>query len=402
MFRTDYDVLIVGGGIVGLATALRLLQSRPELRLALLEKESTLASHQSGHNSGVIHSGLYYKSGSEKALQCRKGYDALIAFCREEGINHEICGKIVVASTTEQFLQLEQLRIRGIANGLTGLRHLSGSELAELEPECQGVGALFVPQTGIVDYRVVAMRMGEKIRELGGEIHLGKRVDTIKHCTSHVEVLTPSVAHTAKLLVTCAGLHSDRLALQSTPDLPMRIVPFRGEYFTLGDEAHRLVRNLIYPVPDARFPFLGVHFTRRIGGEVECGPNAVFALSREGYRKFDINIRDTVESLRWPGFRSLVKNNWRFGLGEFRRSLSKRAFATALQRLVPAIREGDLVAGGSGVRAQACWRNGSLVDDFHVVELADVIHVCNAPSPAATASLAIGDALANRIQRHLA
>lgn len=393
--------MIIGGGIVGLATALQLLQRRPATRLILVEKEPALARHQSGHNSGVIHSGLYYKPGSQKALQCREGYEALLNFCRDEGIRHDICGKIVVASTKEELVELEQLRLRGIANGLSDLKRLSAAELRELEPHCVGLGGLLVPQTGIVDYAAVARRIGEKIRELGGEIVLNERVDAIRRSSSQVEIVTSSSTRTAKLLVACAGLHSDRLARQTAPDLQMRIVPFRGEYFALAPEARHLVRNLIYPVPDSRFPFLGVHFTRRIGGEIECGPNAVFALAREGYQKLDFNIRDTVESLRWPGFRSLARKYWRFGIGEFRRSVSKPAFTKALQRLVPEIREEHLVPGGSGVRAQACWRDGTLVDDFHLVDAGNVIHVCNAPSPAATASLAIGGTLAHRIQQRL-
>jgi L-2-hydroxyglutarate oxidase len=397
-----YDVVIVGGGIVGLASALRILEQRPATRLLLLEKEEELAQHQTGHNSGVIHSGLYYKPGSQKARQCREGYRELIEFCAEEGVSHEICGKIVVASTIAELDSLEELHRRGTANGLTGLRRLAKEEITEFEPHCVGVRGLFVPQTGIVDYVVVARRMGEKIRALGGEIAVGEFVEKICRRGTGVEIVTRSATRDAKVALTCAGLHSDRLARQSDPRLPLRIVPFRGEYFVLVPEARHLINNLIYPVPDPELPFLGVHFTRMLGGGIECGPNAVFAFAREGYRKSDFNVRDTFETLAWPGFRTVAKRYWRSGLEEFRRSLSKGAFTKALQRLVPAIREEHLMPGGAGVRAQACSREGLLLDDFHIVDAGTVLHLCNAPSPAATASLAIGRGLARTIVGRLA
>jgi L-2-hydroxyglutarate oxidase len=397
-----YDVVIVGGGIIGLASALRLLELRPATRLIVLEKEAALARHQTGHNSGVIHSGLYYKPGSQKALQCREGYRELVEFCDREGVDHEICGKVVVATASAELAPLDELHRRGIANGLTGLRLLGREEIAEIEPHCVGVRGLFVPETGIVDYVAVANRMGEKIRDLGGEIAVGERVEAIRRCDDSVEVVTRAATSVTKVLLTCAGLHSDRLARQSDPELPLRIVPFRGEYYELVPEARHLVNNLIYPVPNPELPFLGVHFTRMIGGGIECGPNAVFAFAREGYRKSDFSVRDTWESLAWPGFRAVAKKYWRSGISEFRRSLSKRAFTKALQRLIPDISEEHLVPGGAGVRAQACSRDGLLLDDFHIVDSGNVLHLCNAPSPAATASLAIGGSLARTILDRLA
>jgi L-2-hydroxyglutarate oxidase len=392
-----HDILIVGGGIVGLATALRLLEARPGIRLLLLEKEPRLAAHQTGNNSGVIHSGLYYQPGSLKAANCRDGYRQLLEFCRAEGIAHDLCGKLVVATSHEELPRLEELHRRGIANGLTGLRFLRPEEIREIEPHCAGIRGLLVPQTGIVDYTAVAEAYGRTIRELGGEIVCGERVNSIHRLESEVSVVTEHRAWRARSLVACAGLHSDRLARQTQPDLPLRITPFRGEYYVLKPAARHLVRHLIYPVPDPAFPFLGVHFTRRIDGGIECGPNAVLAFGREAYRRTDFNLRDTWETLAWPGFRIVARKYWRTGLGEFHRSFSKAAFVRALQRLVPEIRAEDLEPGGAGIRAQACDRDGRLLDDFDIRIDGNVVHVCNAPSPAATASLAIGTAVAQAL-----
>jgi L-2-hydroxyglutarate oxidase len=397
-----FDVAIVGAGIVGLATALRILQQRPATRLVVIEKEAAVARHQTGNNSGVIHSGLYYKPGSLKARNCSEGYRQLLDFCRAEGIAHEICGKIVVATREDEFGPLDELHRRGIANGLDGLRWLGPEAIREIEPHCAGIKGLFVPQTGIVDYSAVSEKCAEKIRAAGGEIALGERVEAIRRSGDRVQVATPSVTRTCRVLVACGGLHSDRLARQTQPDLPLRITPFRGEYYVLGPNAQGLVRNLIYPVPDPAFPFLGVHFTRMINGGVECGPNAVFAFRREGYRKTDFSLRDTWEALAWPGFRIVARKYWRTGLGEFHRSFSKAAFVRALQRLIPDVRAGHLSPGGAGVRAQACARDGRLIDDFHIVEDGNVVHVCNAPSPAATASLAIGATIAGTVVDRLA
>ena len=398
-----YDVIVVGGGIVGLATAFQLLRdTSSRCRLLLLEKETQLGMHQTSHNSGVIHSGLYYKPESLKAKNCTEGYRLLLDFCQTEGIHHEICGKVVIATHGEELPQLEELLRRGKANGLSGLRSLDPAEIREIEPHCAGIKGLFVPQTGIVNFRTVAEKYADKIQELGGEILLGQQVKSIVQTNSGVEVSSAQRSWCTKKLVTCAGLYSDRLARNTTPSLQLRITPFRGEYYILKPEARKLVHNLIYPVPDPSFPFLGVHFTRMIDGGVECGPNAVFAFAREGYKRTDFNLRDTMESLAWPGFRTVARKYWRAGLGEFHRSISKTAFVKALQRLIPEIESGHLETGGSGVRAQACDRDGRLLDDFYFVEDKDIIHVCNAPSPAATASLAIGASIAKTVTQMLA
>ena len=391
------DVVIVGGGIVGLATANSLLSSNPKLKLVVLEKESTLGAHQTGHNSGVIHSGLYYKPGSLKAKNCIEGYQKLLKFCQDNDIAHEICGKIVVALSEQERAQLEMLRQRGEQNGLMGIRRLSKTEITEIEPHCTGIDGLFVPQTGIVDYGAMTMRLADQIREFGGQILTSHQVREITELSHGVAVSTEQQQFNARTVITCGGLHSDRLAMQTQPDLDLRIIPFRGEYFELKESAKHLVRSLIYPVPDPNFPFLGVHFTRRIDGSIECGPNAVLAFAREGYLKTDISIREFAQTLAWPGFRKIALKYWRTGLGEYHRSFSKNAFVAALQKLVPEITANDLQPAGAGVRAQACSRAGSLLDDFEIRQIGRVVHVCNAPSPAATASLAIGDAIASRV-----
>ena len=397
MRDSQLDVVIVGGGIVGLATAYSLLTTNPALKLVVLEKEPSLGAHQTGHNSGVIHSGLYYKSGSLKAKNCIEGYAKLLQFCREHEIAHEICGKIVVALSEQERSQLEMLRQRGEQNGLTGIRRLNKTEIVEIEPHCTGIDGLFVPQTGIVDYTAVVMRLAERIQNFGGEILTSSEVVEIKESSNTVLVCTKQQRFTTRALITCGGLQSDRLAMQTQPDLDLRIIPFRGEYFELKESAKHLVNSLIYPVPDPNFPFLGVHFTRRIDGTIECGPNAVLAFAREGYRKTDISIREFSQTLAWPGFRKIAFKYWRTGLGEYHRSFSKNAFVAALQKLVPEITANDLQPTGAGVRAQACSRAGSLLDDFEIRQIGRVVHVCNAPSPAATASLAIGDAIASRV-----
>jgi len=398
---SDWDVVVVGGGIVGLATAFRLLETRPGTRLLLLEKETAVAAHQTGRNSGVIHSGIYYKPGGLKARNCIEGYRQLLDFCRDHGIAHEICGKIIVATRPDELPRLEELHRRGVANGLTGLRWLDAAGIREIEPHVTGIRGLQVPQTGIVDYPGMSEKLAALIRDRGGEIHLGERVAKIARGSGRSEVVTDRGTYGGRAIVTCAGLQSDRLARDTHPDLPMRIVPFRGEYYELTPDAHHLVKHLIYPVPDPAFPFLGVHFTRMVKGGVEAGPNAVLAFGREAYRKTDFNFRDTRETFGWPGFRKVARKYWRTGLGEFHRSWSKGAFVKALQRLIPEIRAEQLVPGNAGIRAQACQRDGALVDDFYILEDKDVIHVCNAPSPAATASLAIGGHIAGHVLPHL-
>ncbi|NBO97590.1 MAG: L-2-hydroxyglutarate oxidase [Actinobacteria bacterium] len=391
------DLVVVGGGIVGLATAYSVLLQSPSKKVVVLEKESTFGAHQSGHNSGVIHSGLYYKPGSQKAKNCLDGYSRILKFCVDFDVPYEVCGKIVVATSENELGQLEALRQRGEQNGLTGIRRLSSGEIKEIEPHCAGVAGLFVKQTGIVDYSVMANRLVEQIKSLGGQVLTGQKVSEIIDSAHSTIVSTSALEFSAKSVVTCGGLFSDRLAMLTESKLDLRIVPFRGEYFELKASATHLVRNLIYPVPDPNFPFLGVHFTRRIDGSIECGPNAVLAFAREGYRKSDISIRDFTQTLAWPGFQKVARKYWRTGLGEYHRSFSKSAFVKALQKLVPDITTADLEPAGAGVRAQACSRDGGLLDDFEIRQFGRVIHVCNAPSPAATASLAIGQAIASRV-----
>lgn len=393
----NYDIIIIGAGIVGLSTCYKLLESNPGLKVCVIEKESAPALHQTGNNSGVIHSGIYYKPGSLKAVNCRKGYKMLIDFCDENEIPYDICGKVIVAVESKEIPALNKLYERGIENGLEGLKTLNETELREYEPNVNGVKGVLVPQTGIIDYKIVSDKLAELIEEKGGEIYYNERLISINEKNNSVEIGTSINFYSTKLLVTCAGLQSDRIAKLNNPDLKIRIVPFRGEYYTIKKKKRSLVKNLIYPVPDPQFPFLGVHFTRMISGKVEAGPNAVFAFKREGYKKTDIDFTDLYESLFFKGFLKIAKKFWKTGMMEFYRSYSKPAFVKSLQRLLPAIQSDDLEEGGAGVRAQACDAEGNLVDDFLFVENARVLHVCNAPSPAATSSLAIGEAIKEKI-----
>ncbi len=390
-----YDIVIVGGGIVGLATGLKLLQSKPNLKIALLEKEDQLAKHQTGNNSGVIHSGLYYKPGSLKATNCINGYHELVNFCKEEKIPFEITGKVVVATREEQKPLLDTLLDRGLQNGLTGTRKITLEELKEYEPYCTGVAAIHVPQTGIVDYYQVALAYGRKIMQKGGQIFLNHKVLEINQKSDSIFIQTAKGEFESKLVINCAGLYSDKIARLNDASIDdVKIIPFRGEYFKLKKEKEYLVKNLIYPVPDPNFPFLGVHFTRMKKGGVEAGPNAVLAFQREGYKKSQINLAELFESLAWPGFQKVAGKYWKTGFGELYRSFSKAAFTKALQELIPEIQEPDLVDGGAGVRAQACDRTGGLLDDFAIRESQYAINVLNAPSPAATSSLSIGGTVA--------
>jgi len=389
------DVLIIGAGIVGLASALRLKQSRPKTRLIVIEKETAVAQHQTGHNSGVIHSGLYYKPNSLKALNCLAGYKELINFCQKYSVPYDICGKIVVATSIAELERLEELYRRGLANGLKGLRFLNPKEIQEIEPHCNGIRGLLVPQTGIVDYSLVAKKYAELLINMGVEIICNEKVIDIRNQNNKVELISGSSTWIGNAVIVCAGLHADRLALKSEKNLPLRILPFRGEYYRFTSSAPKLVNHLIYPVPDPNFPFLGVHFTRMIQGGIECGPNAVFALGREAYKKTDFNLQDLYEAITWKGFRSIAKKYWRNGFEEYYRSLSKRAFVKALQKLIPEVQPHYLEPGGSGVRAQACDYQGNLLDDFDIRKNGKIINVCNAPSPAATASLAIGNTISN-------
>jgi L-2-hydroxyglutarate oxidase len=391
-----FDLAVVGGGIVGLATAYRFARRFPGRRVVVLEKEAGVARHQTGHNSGVLHSGIYYKPGSLKAVTCRAGKKAMEDFCRDEGIAHELCGKVIVAVTDADLPALGRIHERGVANGVAC--ELIGRErLAELEPHAAGVRAIHVPEAGIVNYRQVCERLAERVREAAGEVVFGAKVTAVRQFAESLAVVTPVGVFTAKQLVNCAGLHSDRVARLTGQDPGAKIVPFRGEYYALKPAAHHLCRNLIYPTPDPRFPFLGVHFTRMIDGSVECGPNAVLAFGREAYRFFSLDPRDLLETLTYRGFLRMAIRHWRMGLGEMWRSLSKAAFVGALQRLVPAIRAEDLEPAPAGIRAQAVGPDGALVDDFLVAEGERVVNVCNAPSPAATASLRIGETIVDRL-----
>ncbi|MFI5179970.1 MAG: L-2-hydroxyglutarate oxidase [Thermoanaerobaculia bacterium] len=389
------DVVVVGGGIVGVSSALALARS-VRASVLLLEKEPFLAAHQTGRNSGVVHSGLYYRARSLKATLCSEGRAALARFCAEKGLPFERCGKVVVATRPDQIERLADLETRGRENGLQGLRRVSPEALKELEPHAAGIAALHVPETGIVDYGLVTQALGEELRRAGGEILLGAGLLSVGRDGSHLRLVTAAGEISCRFVIACAGLQADRVARLFGADPGIRIVPFRGEYYELRPERRHLVRNLIYPVPDPRFPFLGVHFTRRVGGAVEAGPNAVLAFRREGYAKTSFSLRDTAASLGWPGFWTLAGRYMATGLGEFWRSFNRSAFTRALQELLPDLREEDLAPGGSGVRAQALGRDGSLLDDFHIVEVSGQIHVLNAPSPAATAGLAIGRVVAER------
>lgn len=373
-------------------------ENHPRLKVLVLEKERQLATHQTGHNSGVVHSGIYYKPGSVKAQTCVFGREALIRFCGQHGIPYECCGKVIVATNEEELPRLEELLRRGIANGVQGLEMISPGRLKEIEPHANGVKALYVPTAGILDFTQVAHVYAARVRSMGGEILTSHKVQNVVQADGGLIMETPSGEFRSRYLINCAGLFSDHLAQMVArywnPNVAagedLQIVPFRGEYYKIIPEKQFLVRGLIYPVPDPQFPFLGVHFTRTIHGEVEAGPNAVLALAREGYRKTDINIHHLWKIISYKGFWSLAQKHWKTGLDEMHRSISKQAFVKALQRLVPDTRSDDLIAGGSGVRAQAVSPTGALIDDFVITQTGNAIHVLNAPSPGATASLAIG------------
>lgn len=391
-----YDVAIIGGGIVGLATALETRRRYPGLSLVLLEKEKGIAAHQTGHNSGVIHSGVYYKPDSAKARTCTRGAKLMRRFCDENGVHYDECGKVIIARRQEELPGLHELHRRGSANGVPRLALIPADQLREIEPHATGISALHVPTAAIVDYHKVAGAMARRIQESGGQVRLGAGVRSIEEKGNEIILATDDGEVQARHYIACAGLHSDRLARLAGSRAPAKIVPFRGEYFELVPEKHHLVRGLIYPVPDPRFPFLGAHFTRVIDNGVEAGPNAVLALAREGYRKRDINLRDLTETITYPAFWKLIGRYWRTAAGELFRSFSKRAFAADLATLVPEITADDLVPAPAGVRAQALFADGQLVDDFLIVEKPRSLHICNAPSPAATASLAIAEEIVER------
>lgn len=401
MTESQHSVIIIGGGVVGLGVALEITRRFPRQRILVLEKEDRVARHQSGHNSGVIHSGVYYKPGSLKARLCVAGAAAMIEFCREHGVPHNVCGKVIVATREDELPRLDDLRQRGEANGLTGLRMIGPEQLHEIEPHAAGLRALAVPSTGVTDYALVCEKYAELISAGGNTVLTSAPATAIKRSNDEIIVETPRGAFGAKALINCAGLHSDRISLMAGDDPGVIIVPFRGEYYDLVPERAALVRALIYPVPDPQFPFLGVHFTRRISGRVDAGPNAILALAREGYRHTDVNLGDLASSFAFPGFWRMARRHWRYGLGEWHRSFSKAAFVRALERLLPEVRGNDLIPGGSGVRAQALKPDGALVDDFQFVPSGKVLHVLNVPSPAATASLTIGKAIVDMAAQNL-
>ncbi len=396
---TLFDVAIVGGGIVGTATGMALAEAGQ--RVIVIEAEEKLAAHQTGNNSGVIHSGIYYKPGSAKARNCADGRERLYRFCAENGIAYERCGKLIVATDATELPALDEIERRGLANGLTGLRRLSGPELREFEPHVAGIAGLHVPQTGIVDFPATTRAYARKIQEAGGEIRTSARLLRVTHSGPELILETTAGEVRSRFLVNCAGLLCDRVARMCGIDPGVKIIPFRGEYYELAPSAHHLVRNLIYPVPDPRLPFLGVHFTRMIKGGIEAGPNAVLALRREGYRFWQFSARDTAEMLAYPGFWKMAAKFWKVGAMEVHRSLSQREFWLALRRLVPAVAFHDLVRAGAGVRAQAVAPDGKLVDDFHIRGADRMIHVLNAPSPAATASISIGRSIAEMVHKQL-
>ena len=384
------DVIVIGGGIVGLATAYKLLEQKPELKLRILEKEKSIGLHQSAHNSGVIHSGIYYKPGSMKAKNCRRGVEELLLFCDKFNVQYDLCGKVIVAVNLEEVNRLDALYKRGLENGISDVRIVDSQELKDLEPHATGIKAIHVPSMGIINYTSVVDELAKQIIKRGGEIKTKATVKGFVRKAGECIVNTQTYDYPTGLVINCAGLYSDKIAQLAGENSSISIIPFRGEYYVLKPESRHLVNSLIYPVPDPKFPFLGVHFTRRIDGSVEAGPNAVLATAREGYRRRDFSFQETWELLTNPGFWKIGRNYWKTGMREYTRSLFKPLFVKALKNLVPAIQGSDLVPGGSGVRAQAMDKTGKLLDDFCIVQSERFIHVLNAPSPAATASFAIG------------
>jgi L-2-hydroxyglutarate oxidase len=390
MNSSTCDIAVIGAGVVGLSFAMQAAEHLPHLRILVLEKEDGVARHQTGHNSGVIHSGVYYKPGSMKARLCVQGAHEMVEFCARHGIAHQVCGKLIVATTEEEAVRLDDLRARGEANGLLGLRLLGPQQMREIEPHIGGMRALAVPSTGITDYTLVTAKYAELAAACGVELKTSAGVTGFRNSGNRVVIQTRGGDFSAHYVVNCAGLYSDRVARMAGCDPRLMIVPFRGEYYDLVPARAELVRGLIYPVPDPQYPFLGVHFTRRIHGNIDAGPNAVLAFRREGYRHTDFNLADAMETLGYPVFRAMARRQWKYGLVEFRRSFRKREFVRSCQRLVPEVREEDMTPGGSGVRAQALGPDGNLVDDFCFASQGRFLHVLNVPSPAATASLPIG------------
>ena len=388
------DFIVIGAGIVGLSTAYHLKKLNPASSVLVLEKEHAIAKHQTGHNSGVIHSGIYYKPGSLKAINCKKGYTDLLSFCDQHEVKYDLCGKIIVATASAEMPMLDAIYHRGVANGLEGIKKIDSKEIKEIEPHCAGIAGIWVPQTGIIDYKEVAQKYAELFVNMGGEIRFGQKVQQIINNPNQSIVQTETAEFHAHQLINCAGLYSDKVAKMTQKNIDTQIIPFRGEYYMLKKEKEYLVNNLIYPVPNPNFPFLGVHFTRMVHGGVEAGPNAVLAFAREGYTNKQVNVTEFAEIVKYRGFQKVAMKYWKDGLYEMYRSYSKTAFTKALQRLIPEIQKDDLEIGNAGVRAQACDSKGNLIDDFLIFEEQNVINVCNAPSPAATSSLAIGNSIA--------
>jgi (S)-2-hydroxyglutarate dehydrogenase len=394
-----YDTIVIGGGIVGLSTAMALLKSAPGNQIAVLEKEHSWSQHQTGHNSGVIHSGIYYKPGSLKAQLCRAGADSMVKFCQEHGIEHEVCGKVIVATEPSELSLLENIYQRGLANGIE-VAKLSAAQVKEIEPQVNCLAGIRVRSTGIVDYRQVCQKYADEIEFDGGDLYLNTKVERIIDITNGKRIETNNGVFETRYLINCAGLHSDRIAKLDRANPQAKIVPFRGEYYELVPEKRCLVKHLIYPVPNPNFPFLGVHFTRTIDGGIHAGPNAVLSFKREGYHKTDFDLRDFAEVITYPGFWKLAFKHADAGMQEMIRSFSKAAFVRSLQTLIPEVCAEDLIPCAAGVRAQALLNDGSLVDDFSIVTKGNSIHICNAPSPAATASLEIGKAIVDRQNWH--
>jgi len=391
--KVDFDIVVIGGGIVGLASAYKIVLYHPDVRVAVLEKEEKLATHQTGHNSGVIHSGLYYEPGSNKARTCAKGRNELVTFAKEHNIPHEITGKIVVAAREKELANLEKIFRNGLENEIEGIEKIGPDEIRQAEPFCEGIAGIRVPCTGIIDFTKVAEKLSELIeaKAEGNKVLTSHKVTGFDKHDFYTNVVTSRGTLATRYIVNCAGLQSDRIAKADGIETGVRIVPFRGDYYELADEAKEKVKCLIYPVPDPAFPFLGVHFTRKIDGSVECGPNAVFSFKREGYGKIDFSLRDSWDSLSHWGTWKMFLKNWKYGLGEYARAFSKKLFLRQLQRLIPSLAADDIKPGEAGVRAQAVGTNGELIDDFRIERQGNSIHVLNAPSPAATAALAIGD-----------
>jgi len=391
--QVDFDIVVIGAGVVGLASAYKIQLHHPGISIAVLEKEEQLAAHQTGHNSGVIHSGLYYKPGSNKAKTCAKGRKELVAFAREHNIPYEICGKIIVATRAKELAKLEEIFQNGLENEIEGIEKIGPDEINEVEPFCGGIAGIKVPCTGIIDFTKVAKKLGEliEVQSSGSKVLTSHRVTSLDRHDFYTKVITNQGALTGRYIINCAGLQCDRIAEMDGVETKMKIVPFRGDYYELTGQARDKVKTLIYPVPDPAFPFLGVHFTRKIDGSVECGPNAVFSFKREGYGKTDFSFRDCWDALSYKGTWKMFLKQWKYGLAEYERAFSKKLFLRQLQRLIPSLQADDIKPGNAGVRAQAVGRRGELIDDFLIKRRGNAIHVLNAPSPAATASLAIGD-----------